>query len=360
MAGRGLENEDAKSFFRGLLEPSRWKTFEEYAAVADAQLEKDLAHAERRKQSITQSVRKELERDFDIKTQDDDRLEAARETLYKGHACAVDGTHSIYQLITGIRAQIGVAATSYLNNQIEHAIYVYEPEMEVDEAEIAEIVRNRSPEERMLTPLVVRAVMSFTERRIALERDEEWKFIQGSLVPYELRVGGGKFRTLVPCLEIATQIIRCERAMGVIGRTTRDDLMTLALALRDGEYVKIKTLRDDIDDYLKNAHFNPEDEDFVRGFSEREASKIWLGAYRVGPKAYLFEAHERTFDESAHMIMADAMHQRMRGFPLLIDYADSICSRMLSASDFENRITHKLSKLGSWAEETNERATRRR
>jgi hypothetical protein len=84
------------------------------------------------------------------------------------------------------------------------------------------------------------------------------------------------------------------------------------------------------------------------------------GIYKIRHRPYIFFSHKDSFDEAAAVIMRDAMFQPTRGYPLLIDYADSICTHLVSASDFNKQIGFKLAKFGALEEQADEHSLRRR
>jgi hypothetical protein len=114
--------------------------------------------------------------------------------------------------------------------------------------------------------------------------------------------------------------------------------------------------------YLPTAHFSKEDEALFKDFVKDYCDDIRIGVYKAGFKPYVFEAHVDSFDKAASLIMKDAENQPMRGFPLLIDYADAICSSLLSGSDFQRQVMFKTVKESpdTFGFEMVARTTRRR
>jgi hypothetical protein len=105
-------------------------------------------------------------------------------------------------------------------------------------------------------------------------------------------------------------------------------------------------LKDDLlYNYLPTAHFSKEDEKIFEEFVNEYCDNIRIGVYRVGYKPYVVHAHKEVFDEAMALVMKDAENQPMRGFPLLLDYADTICSGLLSDSEFHKQIMFKTAKI---------------
>lgn len=346
--------------FDVLTDASRWQTFDAHIAKIDAELDADLRSRVEEEVVLRREVRKCLEREYDIRTADDAALTRAEALLFQTKVCAVDGTWSHFPMLSGLRCRIGVAATTYRDKRTEAVLYVSEQHLQSPEDDPLELLKQRRPEGQMLTPMVARAVMLYKERQVALGRSEEWALVNGPLVPYELRTGLGKLRALRPCLDIAGSFIEKKQVVGVLGHTVHLERASAGLALEPGEYVRICDLAADLEEYMGQAKFSDSDSRVMRQFIGDYGTQIVQGIYRAGARPYVFEAHEAFFDEAAALLIADSSFQPLRGYPLLIDYADSICKHMLSASDFQRQVQFKLAKLGSLAHEAPEELLRRR
>jgi hypothetical protein len=111
----------------------------------------------------------------------------------------------------------------------------------------------------------------------------------------------------------------------------------------------------------RGAHFNPQDRKDFEDFTSSHGGLVRVGVFKAGPKPYIFQAHRDVFEEAAALVIRDAMHQPMRGFPLLIDYADRVCAYHLRSSEFDRQIQFKTARLGweALATEIDPRKTRR-
>ena len=74
----------------------------------------------------------------------------------------------------------------------------------------------------------------------------------------------------------------------------------------------------------------------------------------------MFQAHAEYFDTTARIIARDSMFQKEKGFPLLIDYADTLCSSFFKSSDFNKIIEYQLAKEGEFLSETSEENLRQK
>ena len=148
--------------------------------------------------------------------------------------------------------------------------------------------------------------------------------------------------------------------MGVIAKSTHDDYVAIGNALNKGEYVRLWSIEDDLVGHAKSHHFEKSDRDKVMNFAHTFGKNIEVGIYRAGARSYVFQAHKDFFDQAAAIIMRDSQFQQIRSYPMLIDYADSLCSRVLPAHDFKRMVEFKLAKLGQFEIAISEKDLRRR
>lgn len=349
-----------KKEFDEFIDPSDWRTFEEHAKRVSAELERDVAQLAEENRKIRKEAREFLQKEFTLKTVTEEDLKWAEQQLFGESVCAIDGTHGVYPMLSGIRCQIGVAATSYRNRRTEGVVFVSEQQITSRDTTVLGILKRRKASEKIISRLLIRAIMLYMERAKALERDEPWIMFNGPLVPYELRTGIGSFRALDPCLTICEKVIDRRTVVGVIADTTDDELLSLGLAMEPREYLRVKSLKTNLDLYLEESGLRGNDRARMAKFNHEYAGEVDVGIYRAGARAYIFQAHVDHFDEAARIVMRDSMFQSIRSYPLLIDYADALCSRMLSASDFRRQLDFKLAKHGNLAFEQSELGLRRR
>ena len=114
-------------------------------------------------------------------------------------------------------------------------------------------------------------------------------------------------------------------------------------------------------DDARGAHFRKEEAEEFESFTERYGPKVRVGIFKAGMKTYILQAHRDVFDRAAAIIIADASSQPIRGFPLLIDYADHILRHYMAQHDFDRQVQFKTARLGfeELAAEVDPRKTRR-
>jgi hypothetical protein len=348
--------------FTDFLAPEKWRSFEDHCMIVGAELDRDVVQLARENAKIRAEARTLLQEDpnFTIVQTSPADLAWAEEQLFAGAVCAIDGTHAIYPMLSGVRCQIGVAATCYTNKRTDGVVFISEQQISAQDTNVLGILERRKKTGTVISRLVVRAIMFYMEREKALERHEAWILFNGPLVPYELRTGLGRFQAIDPCLSVCEKVLDRETVVGVIADTQDEELISLGLALNPGEYVRIRSYAEDLELYLETSGLRGNQRRRMQEFNERYARQIEVGLYRAGRRAYIFHAHVDHFCEAAKIVMRDSMFQPLRSYPLLIDYADALCAKLLPASQFTRMIDFKLAKLGCLEFEQEERGLRRR
>ena len=356
----GDNEQPAEITFTEFVKPEKWKDFESHARSIGSDLSRDLAASAKQNERIRKEVRDYLEKEYDIHQVSEKELSWAEDKLFGCQVCAVDGTHSTYPMLSGIRCRIGVAATSYKNKRTDGIVFVSEQHLHPSETSVLDILKNRKPENRLISNMLIRAIMFYMERKIGLDRQEEWVMFNGPIIPYELRTGIGRLRALDPCLSLCERALERKTIVGVIGTSSEPEIISLGLALNSGEYVRLRSFKDDLEEYLPAAHFNTADQARFRRFIDTHGDALDVGIYKAGQRAYIFHTHRERFDEAVAIVMRDSMFQQLRGYPLLIDYADSLCTHMLASSDFRRMVDFGLAREGSLPFEQSEGDQRRR
>jgi len=334
--------------FQKIVQSENWQEFDKFIQESDKKMEEDLEKSLKKREEYRKYLIEEKHFRKHVATVSVKKLEKAGDVLYSGKVSATDGTMCAFPLLTGVRCRIGVVSTSYKNDTIERVLYISEREfaekLASNPKEYFELLSRGSG----VSNLFLQGIMSYKEREIALNRQEEWKFIHGHIVPMEIRVpriGHGAFEV---CLQLAKELIKKKKFIGVISGSTKYSYLNAGIVLEPGEYLFANYVSDDVEEEIKEAVGNAEERKTLKNLKEEYLSKIKIGVFRVGPKPYIFEAHEDYFDEAAALVMRDSLNQSLRGFPLLIDYADSICKHVLAADDFNQLIEHKLALKGGY------------
>jgi hypothetical protein len=310
-----------------------------------------------------------------------------RKQLYAGKVVAADGTHVPVETVSLVGAQIGVISIGYqgttgrmVTNILQSGITVpVNPTMD----EIKAAIRSRVELRSALPERYITAIRNFKEREILLGAGPEvFKIGHGSLFPYEMLIGGGRFHILPQCLGLIGRLIDDGRYAMIVSRTTDMRLRYLGMALEAGEYLIVDTGTAVLEDFLYGetgddnnpaAHFirqvsakyshkygGRSQFDFFKDFMVAYGPKVVRGVLRAHPMAppYMFFCNADRVDQAVHTLMADAANTGARGFPLLVDLADQTCSGMFKASEFKARVAAELVRASGSGIYGDERDTR--
>ncbi len=363
LPGSPLPDKKPESF-QDFLNDTSWKDYSEHFNTAQEILRAEIARNRKDEEDFRTRLKERIRAEYreNLVTILPEQIAKARNALLAGDVCAIDGTLAKVELMSGVRSQIGIVAVNYHNEKASYVTYVTEGRYtQYNSAEdVMEILKARKKDKRVVSDLVLRATMAYWEREHAMHQAASWKLIHGELFPFELRSGLGELKALPSSLALFRRLAASPRIGSVVSDAS-GIARFLGYALEPYQYLKIERLSTEYDRWLKDeAHFSSDDEKLFRSFVEDTAINYWKAVYRVGPRPYVFYAHKNAIDEFARLIMADAEIIRERGFPLLIDYADTICANLFRASDFEKRIEHELSLQGEVLTEFSERKFRRR
>jgi hypothetical protein len=292
-------------------------------------------------------------------------LAKATELLRTGRVVAVDGTVSRYRTYSGMRCQIGVVAVNYAGDQIKRSFFISEAGFRRPVDDIIQAVAKRNTAEEQISDMVVRALMLYREREAGM--DERFKnayvLFHGPLLPFELMTGLGRWRALEHTLNVLERIISEKRFFSIISTTAFQDYLTFGRAIERGRYLTASHYTvghhiADNPDFMAREKWRDEEFHRMQQFLRNYAEQILIGVIRVSDRPYVFHAHRDNFDLAASIIARDAMYQRERGFPLLVDYADTLCSEYFSTSDFNNMMEFELAKHGEFLSEVPEQRLR--
>jgi hypothetical protein len=292
-------------------------------------------------------------------------LEKAEELLNSGKVIAVDGTRSTYRTYSGMRCQIGVVAVNYSGDQIKRSFFISEAGFQKPIDDIIQAVARRNTADDQISEMVVRALMLYREREAGMDDKFRDSFVMfhGPLLPFELLTGLGRWRALDKTLDVLERIIREKRFFSVISTTAYQDYLTFGRAIERGQYLTASNYTlghhiADNRDFMARDKWRDDEFEKMQRFLRNYAEQISIGVIRVSERPYVFHAHKDSFDLAAAIIARDAMHQREKGFPLLIDYADTLCSRYFSTGDFNSMMEFELARNGEYLSEVPERRLR--
>src|SRR6266571_3824351 len=302
-----------------------------------------------------------------------------RKLLFNGAVEACDGTVVSHDTLPVTITQIGVCLVSYRGDQGSWVHRIYRRDLRtsstkspVDETmEILERRRQRgavghSSTRDRLTDLARRGIMAYAERAVLLDRSRaEWRLGHGNPTPYELVTGSGMVELAQASLELMKRfVLDHQRFLFVPSAPSARELLTIGNALKPLEYAIIDSSLESLE-RIASGHYRGEGwgdvREAVNDFVKECGPKIVIGMYRASrlAPAQMFYAHADHAHEAALIALADSVLQEHRGFPMLIDLADKLCSTMFGAETFAASTEVAYAAAGEPFRYQSERSSRR-
>ena len=298
-----------------------------------------------------------------------------RGLLFNGGVEACDGTSVVHDTIPLTITQIGICLVSYNGQQGTwvHRLFRRDLRETISDpvGEALALLRRRDNREgqgqegNKLSELARRGIMAYAERAILLEKSEaRWRMGHGSPAPYEILSGlwASQPDRIQVSLDLITQLVQHQRFVFVPSAPARRGLLTIGNALNPLEFAILRTLALDIDRLIGTGGYRGAVRTKMQEFQREIAPQIVLGLYRAGVAAppYIFYAHVDHAIEAAHIALADSIFHEHRGFPMLIDLADTVCRNTFGADSFMSSVQLAYTNTGNPFRYLGERETRTR
>jgi hypothetical protein len=179
--------------------------------------------------------------------------------------------------------------------------------------------------------------MTYAERAILRDKSTaSWRLGHGSPVPYELLTG--LWASNIAGMQTSIDLIRWyvhqhKRFVFVPSAPRKKHLLMIGNALRPLEYAIVQTVKSDLRTMSESGGYRGPVERAMEDLVEDVGDKIVMGLYKVWDAAppYLFYAHVDHAHVAAQIVMADSILQEHRGFPMMIDLADTVCRTTFGA-----------------------------
>jgi hypothetical protein len=309
---------------------------------------------------------------FQATTED---LKAAQtNVLFNGAVEACDGTSVPHETLPLSITQIGVCLVSYAGEQGAWVQRLFRRDLRVrgmnPVEEALSILEKRDarsgvdqPDKRdRLTELGRRGIMSYAERAVLLKKSNApWRMGHGNPAPYELLTGSGSMDLLLASLQILSELIVQHRRFVFIPSAPGERvLLTIGNALRPLEFAVVENSERRMHPIIYEGHLRGRFREKAIEFYRDAAPKILIGVYRTSGEVppQVFYAHEDFVQEAALIAMADSVLQSHRGFPMLIDLADTVCRSTFGAEAFRSTVQSVYAARGNPLRYLNERDTR--
>lgn len=359
--------EGARTTFEDLLSSQDiWTDYADFCSNMPRILAKEVSDNTARESKLIEDLKKSPEfKELTIRDVKP-RLKEAEDLLTGGNVMGIDGTMAKYQLMSGTRCQIGVVAVNYQGEHIKHSFFISQSNIREEPEEVLERIFKRASNDENLSDMHLRGLMLYRERDAGMIEQFDQKYIMyhGPLLPFELMQGLGRLRALDTTLALLRKMVNSKRIMSIISTSSFKDLTYFGLALENGQYLthpqwNVEYHLSTRSDFLKSGEKWREDEKRkVENFIKDFASQIQIGVIKMSDRPYVFQSHKSIFDLSAAIIARDSLFQKEKGFPLLIDYADNLCSEHFSASQFNRMMEWELARNSIYLRESGERRMR--
>jgi hypothetical protein len=298
--------------------------------------------------------------------------------LFNGGVEACDGTVVSHDTLPVTITQIGVCLVSYKGDQGSWAHRIFRRDLRetgknpVDET--LDILERRSSRSGLdqdnakdkLSNLARRGIMAFAERAVLMDKsDAVWRMGHGNPTPYELITGSGMPELLRESLVLLRRmILDHKRFVFVPSAPSAREFLTIGNALMPLEYAIIDTNESNLAK-IAAGHYRGEAwsdlKTQVDNFVKDCGPRIAVGLFRTSEHApcQMFFSHIDHVHEAALIAMADSVLQEFRGFPMLIDLADGLCTTTFGADIFAMSTQLAYAEAGQPFRYMSERNTRR-
>ncbi|HXG36825.1 MAG TPA: hypothetical protein VNL15_07635 [Dehalococcoidia bacterium] len=370
------------------LDLDTWQPGENLAALY-GRLEQEIEQAVRQENRIRERIREEVfprlrtrvgappgAGVYQARVDDVERVH--RGLLFNGAVEACDGTSVVHDTLPVTIAQIGVCLVSYRGDQGSWVQRLYRRDLRVgglDPVEEAlEVLERRqqragfdmSSKRDSLSDLGRRGIMTYAERAVLLRKsDAPWRMGHGNPTPYELITGSGMRELLENSLDLLDELVEGHRRFVFVPSAPgARALLTISNALQPLEFAIVDTITGWLERIVEQGHYRgdwaallPRVKQFISGVGPQ----VVVGLYRASDMApaQLFYAHVEHAHEAALIAIADSALQEHRGFPMLIDLADTVCRATFGTDSFTASTQLAYVEAGEPFRYLTERQTRR-
>jgi len=307
------------------------------------------------------------------KVKPDDLKRIHTSLLFNGAVEACDGTSVEYDTLPITITQIGVCTVSYQGDQGSWTQRLYRRDLRASTGnaldDVLALLDNRSrrgstdtDERSKLSELAKRGIMTYAERAILAQKCQApWRMGHGNPIPYELLTGSGSMDLLDRSMDILRELILQHRKIVFVPSAPSDRrLLTLGHAMNALEFIIFQTVEESLLQIVGGGHYSKQYRRKAEEFSREIGPNVVLGMYKASAAAPVnfFYSHIDHACEAALIAMADSVLQEHRGFPMLIDLADTICRTTFGNDIFNSAVQMAYASVGEPYRFLTERQTR--
>jgi hypothetical protein len=294
--------------------------------------------------------------------------------LFNGGVESCDGNSNVHDTLPLTITQLGVSLVSYSGEKGSWVHRLFRRDLrsraESPAEEAIQLLEKRNQrgglglEDRheKISQLGRRGIMAYAERSVLLEKSgSPWRMGHGVPAPYEILTGSGMMTLLEAGLNVLVKLLGEHKRFVFIPSAPRERLwLTIGEALRPLEFAIVETAHERMMKIVENGHYAQRYKRMAADFVNAVGHDILIGVYRASEisPAYIFYGHREYIHEAALIAMADSVLQPHRGFPMLIDLADSVCRGSLGLDGFAPSVETAYIDAGAPFRYQNERATR--
>jgi len=327
--------------FQELISDKYWKSYDEYLKIYKDLMKEDIRRSIERRKELNRAILKE--EGIRVNQIDSEFLKSTKKELFK-NTSATDGALNKISTSSGEKYRIGIVTVAYHKNQPDViACHVSDSQLVDDVKDIKEYFMNLEKISRE-SELVVSNLMLYKERLEALKNGKKWKMVNGRLLPLHLRMMRIPQRPLELTLDLIKEFLKDKKVIGVVERPP-SRYVAIGSALNLGEYIVLGSVSDYMKIQMEPQYRTEEERESGEKIIESCKDFVYV-VYRMGVKPFLFEIHKDFVREGIHIICGDSLLQSFRGYPMLLDYADSIAKSRFSEKEFQKLFTSTLAEFG--------------
>lgn len=283
--------------------------------------------------------------------------------LFTGKVEAVHGNTANHESLPLGITQLGIALVGYGGTSGTFSQRLFRKEMAQQSASpvqdaldciFSRTRRSAGPRQDTLSKLARRGIRTYAERAVLVEKaSAEWRIGHGNPCAFELLSGSGYRSLLVASLKVLRQLVqRHQKFVFVSSEMEERGFLTLGYALRAGEYAIIETMERFGERVVNRWEYEGDNARLAKSFVEECCPDIVCGVFRASertpPRA--FYAHREHVDLAVRVALADSILRPERGFPMLLDVAETACRSAFGEDGFLGLVHDAYAQAGAQLE----------
>jgi hypothetical protein len=299
--------------------------------------------------------------------------QACESVLFNGLVEACDGTRSVIDTLPITIVNIGIAMTTYAEkgngSTFGQRLYRHEirqrsrdPERDLEDflarRQRRDVAGYEGEDLISSSDMMSRALMSYAERALlASKSTRPWRMGHGNPFAFEIFTGAGHPQIIVRGAAVLTELFGIhKKALFVPSDLADRGVKTIAASLRPGEYAILLDCRHQIERYLAagtetayNRQSYREAKRAVERLRNEIAGDVVLGVYKATALSpgHIFYTHLDHVHEAALIALADSALRENRGFPNLIDLADTMCRTVFDNASLTANVKAVLARANT-------------